>query len=193
MSSVINLVVVSGSPYRPSRTDVVLSALSDALERVLPVRTRVVSLADIAVNIGAVLSREQLPAHAEEALRTIEQADVLLVGAPVFRGSLPGLFKHLFDLLGIDALVGKPVLLAATGGSQRHALVLEHQLRPLLGFFQSLVLPTGVYATPDDFTNYDITDEALKARIALVVDQALPVLKGLFPSVSLRTAEALAA
>ncbi|NLP63611.1 FMN reductase [Paraburkholderia sacchari] len=193
MSSVINLVVVSGSPFRPSRTDVLLNALSAALERVLPVRTRVVALADIAADIGTVLSRERLPGHVEDELRAIEQADILLAGAPVYRGSLPGLFKHLFDLIGIDALAGKPVLIAATGGSQRHALVVDHQLRPLFSFFQSLVLPTGVYATPDDFTDYDITDSALKSRIELVIDQALPVLNGLFPDARFRSAETLAA
>ncbi|OLL27541.1 FMN reductase [Burkholderia sp. SRS-W-2-2016] len=193
MSSVINLVVVSGSPFRPSRTDVVLGALATGLEQVLPVRTRVIALADIATDIGAALSREHLSGDVEEALRAIEQADVLLVGAPVYRGSIPGLFKHLFDLIGIDALAGKPVFIAATGGSQRHALVVDHQLRPLFSFFQSLVLPTGVYATPDDFTDYDITDAALKSRIELVVGQALPVIQGLFPAACFRTTGPLAA
>lgn len=193
MPSVINLVVVSGSPSRPSRTDVLLNALSGALEQALPVRTRVVALADIATDIGGALSRERLPNHVEGELRAIEQADVLLVGTPVFRGSVPGLFKHLFDLIAIDALAGKPVLLAATGGSQRHALMLDHQLRPLFSFFQSLVLSSGAYATQEDFTDYAITDAALKSRIELVVNQALPVLKGLFPTARLRTAEPLAA
>lgn len=193
MSQSINLVVVSGSPYRPSRTGTLLAALGDSLASALSVRTRVIDVADLVSDIGTALSRDQLSTKADNALRAIEQADVLLVGAPVFRGSVPGLFKHLFDLVAVDALIGKPVLLAATGGSARHALVIDHQLRPLFSFFQSLVLPTGVYACPEDFTDYQITDPALKARIALVVGQALPIIAGLFPQASLGAPESLAA
>ena len=66
---------------------------------------------------------------------------------PGLPGSFTGLFKHLFDFVGQYALVGTPVLVAATGGGERHALILEHQLRPLFGFFQALTLPIGVYAS----------------------------------------------
>ncbi|MFQ2466534.1 NAD(P)H-dependent oxidoreductase [Aeromonas caviae] len=58
-----------------------------------------------------------------------------MVATPVFRGSYTGLFKRFFDLIGQDTLTDKPVLLAATGGSQRHALVIDHQIRPLFSFF----------------------------------------------------------
>ena len=83
---------------------------------------------------------------------------------------------RLFDLIGLETLIGTPVLLAATGGSDRHALVIEHQLRPLFAFFQSLTLPVGVYATESDFADYRIASDALTARIRLAVDAALPVL-----------------
>lgn len=49
----------------------------------------------------------------------------------MYRGSYTGLFKHFFDFIHQDALIDKPILLAATGGSERHALVIDHQLRPL--------------------------------------------------------------
>lgn len=71
-----------------------------------------------------------------------------------------------------------PVLLAASGGSDRHALVLEHQLRPLFSFFQAQTLPIGVYATDRDFTpEYTIHSELLRDRITLAVARALPILE----------------
>ena len=73
-------------------------------------------------------------------------ADALVLASPVYKGSYCGLFKHLFDLLDPLSLAGKPVLLGATGGGPRHALVIEHQLRPLLGFFEAQTLATGIYA-----------------------------------------------
>ena len=78
-------------------------------------------------------------------------ADALIVGSPVYKGSYTGLFKHLFDFVEPEALAGKPVILTATGGGPRHALVVEHSLRPLFGFFTALTIPTAIYASDQDF------------------------------------------
>ncbi|EHL24530.1 hypothetical protein KYG_02287 [Acidovorax sp. NO-1] len=106
----------------------------------------------------------------------VEQADVLVVATPVYRGSYTGLFKHFFDLIHQDALIDTPVLLAATGGSERHALVIDHQLRPLFSFFQARTLPLGVYATDKDFVDQRLRDEALLDRARLAVRRALPLI-----------------
>ncbi|WAF83246.1 FMN reductase [Metapseudomonas otitidis] len=172
MSTPLKLVAVTGSTFRPSRTLVLTQALVAALGQRLPVQARIIELGDIARPLGGALSRKELPETVEHELRAIEHADLLVVAAPVYRGSYPGQFKHLFDLIDMNALVDTPVLLAATGGSERHALVIDHQLRPLFSFFQSLTLPIGVYAAEADFSDYQITSEPLQARIALAADRA---------------------
>ncbi|WP_171404870.1 NAD(P)H-dependent oxidoreductase, partial [Acinetobacter pittii] len=101
-----------------------------------------------------------------------------IVGTPVYRASFTGLFKHFYDFVEQTALVDVPALLAASGGSDRHALVLEHQLRPLFSFFQAQTLPIGVYATDRDFTpEYTVKSEQLSDRITLAVARALPILE----------------
>lgn len=176
MSTPLKVVAVTGSTFRPSRTLVLTEALVAELDHRLPIDSRIVELGDIARPLGGALSRKELPETVEHELRAIESADLLIVAAPVYRGSYPGQFKHLFDLIGQDALIDTPVLLAATGGSERHALVIDHQLRPLFSFFQSLTLPIGVYAAEADFTDYRISNEALQARVRLAIDRALPAL-----------------
>jgi FMN reductase len=114
---------------------------------------------------------------AEQELQRIESADLLVVATPVYRASFTGLFKHLFDFVDQYALVDTPVLLAATGGSERHALIIEHQLRPLFGFFQALALPVGVYAHDSDFTDYKISNEQLTDRIEKAIARALPLVR----------------
>lgn len=95
-------------------------------------------------------ARETVGPELEAALRATETAGLIVAATPVYKGSYPGLFKHFVDLLDYRSLVGVPVGLLATGGSQRHALIIEHQLRPLFGFFQAQVLATGVYLTAQD-------------------------------------------
>ena len=176
MSRKFKVVAVSGSVQRPSRTLVLVEQLLAALAEVLPIDVHLITLEELAPAIGGTSYRDQLPGRVQAELAAIESADVLVVGSPVYRGSYTGLFKHLFDLVHHEALIDVPVLLAATGGSDRHALVIDHQLRPLFSFFQARTLPLGVYASGQDFSGHEITSQALRERIALAVARALPLL-----------------
>ena len=176
MSTPLKVIAVSGGTFRPSRTLVLTQAIVAELGQHLAIDSRIIELGDIARPLGGALSRKELTPALENELRAIESADLLIVAAPVYRASYPGQFKHLFDLIGQDALIGKPVLFAATGGSERHALMIDHQLRPLFSFFQALSLPVGVYASEADFSDYQISSELLQARIRLAVKHALPLL-----------------
>ena len=95
------------------------------------------------------------------AIDAVRRADGLIVVTPVFSASYSGLFKTFFDVLEEGTLDGKPVLVAATAGTARHSLVLEHALRPLFSYLHAVVVPTGVFAATEDFGNH-----GLDARIA---------------------------
>jgi FMN reductase len=174
MSNKLNLVAVSGGLQRPSRTHVLVEEIVAALSEALPLDVHLIELGELAPELGRATYRSQLAAGVEAQLRKIEAADALVVASPVFRASYTGLFKHLFDLVHQDALIDVPVLLAATGGSERHALVIDHQLRPLFSFFQARSLPIGVYAAERDFTGYEITSLALRDRISLAAERGAP-------------------
>jgi len=173
----LRVVAVSGSLTAPSRTTALVEAISEAFGRVLPIEPHLIALNELGPHLAGALTRKQLPPEAEAELQRIENADLLIVATPVYRASFTGLFKHLFDFVDQYALVDTPVLLAATGGSERHALIIEHQLRPLFGFFQSLALPVGVYAHDSDFTDYAISNEQLAERIEKAIERALPLVR----------------
>ncbi len=87
------------------------------------------------------------------AIDTVQAADAVIAVTPVFSASYSGLFKTFFDVLEEGTLDGKPVLIAATAGTARHSLVLEHALRPLFSYLHAVVVPTGVFAATEDFGN----------------------------------------
>ena len=113
-------------------------------------------------------------AEAPEVIDRLASADAIVVGSPVYKGSYTGLFKHFFDLIEPQRLTGLPVILTASGGGDRHALVVEHQLRPLFGFFSSHTIATSIYASEPDFADGHIRSEPLRQRIeAAVSDLAI--------------------
>lgn len=173
MSKKLKVVAVSGSVQQPSRTLVLLKALVAGLAQQLPIELHLIELSAVGPQFAGVLRREDLPAAVQADLQAIETADLLIAASPVYRASYTGLFKHLFDFVHHDALKNVPVLLAATGGSDRHALVIDHQLRPLFGFFQALSLPIGVYAAEADFAHYQIANPQLLERVERAVEAAV--------------------
>jgi FMN reductase len=118
----------------------------DALVEIVELRTLAHALAD---NLLTGFPSGEL----EAAVRTVSEADALVAVTPVFTASYSGLFKTFFDVLDKDALTGKPTVIAATAGTPRHSLVLDHALRPLFSYLHAVVAPTGVFAATEDFGN----------------------------------------
>lgn len=172
----LHVVAVSGGQQHPSKSTALAEHLMDLIADQIPCRQRLVALGQLAPQFAGCTWRSQLPDAVEADLAAVEQADVLVVTTPVYRGSYTGLFKHFFDFVHQDALIDTPVFLGATGGSERHALMIDHQLRPLFSFFQTRTLPLGVYATDKDFLDQRLHSEALLRRAQLAVQRALPLL-----------------
>ncbi|MEU5318874.1 FMN reductase [Streptomyces sp. NPDC021056] len=147
----MKLVVVSAGLSVPSSTRLLADRLAAAVERLAPAEVQVVEVRDLAVAIAHHLTSGFPGRDLAAAQDAVTGADALIVVTPVFSASYSGLFKSFFDVLDKDALAGKPVLIAATGGSARHSLVLDHALRPLFSYLRAVIVPTGVYAASEDW------------------------------------------
>ncbi|HEU0256935.1 MAG TPA: NAD(P)H-dependent oxidoreductase [Microbacteriaceae bacterium] len=180
----VRVVAVSGTLHAPSKTDVVVRAAVDSAREQLGSAREQASAAASggleAHTIGVLALREELarslpggPTPAvQEALDFVRQADVLVVATPVYKGSYTGLLKLFIDFLGRGDIADVPIVLAAIGGSQEHSLVIEHELRPLFGFFSAAPVAEPLYLQPADFAGEGVTSAAA-LRIARAVGQAL--------------------
>ena len=165
------IVGISGNLTRPSRTRTLVEAVLRQAEARGLGATASYDIIDAGPELGAATGRAGLAPAVDRVLAAIEGADALVVASPVFKASYTGLFKHVFDLIDPKVLEGRPVILGATGGSDRHALVIEHHLRPLFAFFRAHVVPTGLYATNADFTAEGDLAEPMRSRIEPALDE----------------------
>ncbi|MFF2380297.1 CE1759 family FMN reductase [Streptomyces sp. NPDC058108] len=163
----MRLVVVSAGLSVPSSTRLLADRLAAAAVEGTAARVEVVELRDLAVEIAHHFTNGFPGRALGSALDAVTTADGLIVVTPVFSASYSGLFKSFFDVLDMDALAGKPVLIAATGGSARHSLVLEHALRPLFAHLRAVVVPTGVYAASEDWGAEGLADRIDRAAAEL--------------------------
>ncbi|MCM2394133.1 CE1759 family FMN reductase [Streptomyces albipurpureus] len=116
----------------------------------------------------------------EDAFGTVASADGVIAITPAFNASFNGLFKSFFDVLPEDTLSDMPVLIGATGGTERHSLVLEHALRPLFSYLHAIVSPRGVYAATDDFGSSD-SGAALGDRVSRAAADYVRLVRGCGP------------
>jgi FMN reductase len=162
----MKLAVVTAGLSVPSSTRLLADRLAAATTAAAgePVTVDVVELRDIALDITKNLLTGFPSPELRTAIETVTGADALIAVTPVFTAGYSGLFKSFFDVLDAESLVGKPVLLAATGGTERHSLVLDYQLRPLFGYLKADPVATGVYAASSDWGSGEASG-ALQRRI----------------------------
>ncbi|MDH7808538.1 MULTISPECIES: FMN reductase [Rhizobium/Agrobacterium group] len=172
----MNVLGISGSVKQPSRTARIVSDILASIERRASVSVDTIDLAVAAPILFRALRADQLDEAGRRIIDAVEVADVLVVGSPVYRASYTGALKHLFDLVDFRALQGKRVILAATGGTALHGLMLEHQFRPLFGFFGAVTVPTTVYAVEADFTGYTLSNPVVEARVERAVAELIDLL-----------------
>ena len=150
------VVVVTAGLSQPSSTRLLADRLAAATSLALtdlgvPTEVEVVELREHAHALTDHLLTGFPSPALRQVLRATVDADALIAVTPIFSGSYTGLFKTFFDVLEPDALTGTPVLLAATAGSARHSLALEHAMRPLLSYLRAVTVPTAVFAASEDW------------------------------------------
>jgi FMN reductase len=164
------LAVVTAGLSQPSSTRLLADRLTSATQRELEARGQatdvtVIELRDLAHDI----TDQLLTGFGRPALRTaIEQvttADGLIAVTPLYSGSYSGLFKSFFDVLEPGVLDGQPALIAATGGTPRHSLALEHAVRPLFTYLHAVTVPTAVFAATADWGDSGAEGRELNRRI----------------------------
>ncbi|HEX6232921.1 MAG TPA: FMN reductase [Jiangellaceae bacterium] len=162
--------VVSAGLRKPSSTRLLADQLAAGTERALSQRgiepvVDVVELREYAQD----LANNLLTGFPGPSLRSVVdgvlEADGLIAVTPIFTASYSGLFKTFFDVLEDGSLAGRPVLLGATGGTERHSLAIDHAMRPLFAYLRALVVPTGVYAASSDWGATEDGQRALSDRI----------------------------
>lgn len=164
----MKLIAVSGGLREPSSTRLLADRLGAAVRAGL-------ALADIEADIEVVELRHVARAitdamltgfaspELEEVFDAIAGCDGVIAVTPTFNATFSGLFKSFFDVLPEQALAGTPVLIAATGGTERHCMVLDHALRPMFCYLHALVSPTGVFAATSDFGAQGLSDRITRA------------------------------
>src|SRR5689334_20134500 len=174
MSEIFNLVVVSAGTSDPSSTKLLADRTAQrvtalAERRGATVRTQVIDLRELATDITTALTSQLVTPKLTQAVDALGAADGIIAAAPVYKAGPSGLFTSFFHVLDNDLLIGKPVVLAATAGTARHALVVDDQMRTLFAYLRTLPVPTSLFAAPEDWADPALNKRVDRAAFELVL------------------------
>ena len=173
-SRTFKLAIVSGGASDPSSTRLLADRIAAnvarrASQRGHTVATSVIELRPLAAEIGTAITSQLVGPKLTEAIATLAAADGLVVSTPVYKAGASGLLTSFFQVLDNDLLIAKPVVLAATAGTSRHALVVDEQLRSLFAFLRTLTAPTSLFAAPEDWGDPALSKRIDRAAVELVL------------------------
>ncbi|MCE7010337.1 NAD(P)H-dependent oxidoreductase [Kibdelosporangium philippinense] len=163
--STFKVVAVSAGTSDPSSTRLLADRTAQRVaalagERQHSIELQVIDLRELATEITTALVSQLTGPRLTKAISALGDADGLIVSTPVYKAGASGLFTAFFQILDNDLLIAKPIVLAATAGTARHALVVDEQLRGLFAFMRTTAVPTSLFASTEDWS-----DPALAKRI----------------------------
>jgi FMN reductase len=169
----MKLVLVVGAATPPGRLNNAIESLAASLAARSACSIETINLAGSGIEICDGRKLEDYNAATQRAVAAIAGADAVLLAAPVYRASFPGVLKNLLDLIPVEALRQKPVGVVAMGGSAHHYLGVDSHLRMVLAWFGALTMPTSVYLTGRDFTEGKLASADATADLAALADGLL--------------------
>ena len=175
------LLVLVGAATPPGRLAAAMASAAQAA-RDPGVSVDTLNLAETPVEICDGRRLDAYPPATREAVARIAGAAAVLIGAPVYRASYPGVLKNLLDITPVEALQNKPVGIVAMGGSPHHYLAVDSQLRPVLAWFGALVMPTAVYLTGGDFRDGALASETALQDLAALTGSVIAAATRLDPA-----------
>lgn len=174
------VVVVSAGVSDPSSTRLLadravqrVATLAQGNDREVEITS--IDLRELLPELPQALSSQLLGPKFTRAVEALVNADGIIAAAPVYKAGASGLFTSFFQVLDNDLLIGKPVILAATAGTARHALVVDNEMRALFAYLRALPVPTGLFAATEDWT-----DKALGTRIDRAATELLILMESGF-------------
>jgi FMN reductase len=168
------LVVVTAGTSDPSSTRLLADRIAQRTTALASARqnaaeVQVIDLRELAGEITTALISQLTGPKLTKAIAALGEADGIVVSTPVYKAGPSGLFASFFQVLDNDLLIAKPVVLAATAGTARHALVVDEQLRSLFAYMRSMTVPTSVFASTEDWSDPALAKRVDRAAFELVL------------------------
>jgi len=170
----LRLAVISAGTSDPSSSRLLANRIADRSSELAAchgrtVTSSVIELREISADICTALISQLITPRLQTAITALGEADGIIASTPVYKAGPSGLFTAFIDILDDDLIIARPVVLAATAGTARHALVVDDQMRSMFAYLRALTIPTSLFAAPEDWGDPDLNKRIDRAAVEFVL------------------------
>ncbi|HEY2638590.1 MAG TPA: CE1759 family FMN reductase [Streptosporangiaceae bacterium] len=170
----LSVVIISAGTSDPSSTRMLADRIADRTCELAAchgrtVTSSVIELREISADVSSALVSQLITPRLQAAITALGEADGIVASTPVYKAGPSGLFSSFIDILDDDLIIARPVVLAATAGTARHALVVDEQMRSMFAYLRALTIPTSLFAAPEDWGDPALNKRIDRAAVELVL------------------------
>jgi FMN reductase len=175
----MKIVGISGSIIGKKTAAAVSRVLENITQKYPFIEVELINLADYQIEFSDGRDYRDYQDDTKNLIEKIMLADAYIIGTPTYQASIPGVLKNVFDLLPIDSFRDKVIGIVATAGSEKHYLMAEQQLKPILNYMKAIVVPKYVFMEEKDYLNGEIIDDDIRSRLGHLAEDTVDLINAI--------------
>jgi len=173
----MKVIVLSGSPRKNGNTQIMMKHVLEYVNQ-KDIEVKFINLADDGFeSFRGAANEVKYNEKTLHAAKDITEADVWLVGVPVYNSMFSSALKNIFEFINYKETEGKTAGLAIVAGGTISFGDVQTLFTQLMSYFRVITNPTAVYLTGDRIVDGKISDEEAKSRLNEMVDKTLEIAK----------------
>ena len=172
----MKVVVISGSPRKNANTQILMKYVYDYTKSKNQ-DTKFINLSEGQIDCYRGPEEEYNDAT-KSAAQDIMDADVWLIGSPIYNSFFSSALKNLFEYVNYKETEGKVAGMAILAAGNIGFTDVQTLITQLLSYFRVITNPKAVFLTTESIIDNDISDDG-KNRLREMVDETLKLAKKL--------------
>jgi len=164
------IVIISGSPRKNGKTQVLMKFVSEHLKEKNS-DVKFINLAEGGIDYYTGDGNHN--ETTKQAIKDITEADIWLVGTPIYNSFFSSALKNLFEYIDYRKTEGKTAGLVVLASGNIGFTDVQTLLTQLMSYFKVITNPKAVFVTADTIENGEIVNDDVKTRLQTLIDQTL--------------------
>ena len=163
------VVVISGSPRKNGKTTALMKHIFEYVKQ--KADAKLINLSEGGIDYYT--GDGNVSETTRQAAKDITEADVWLVGTPIYNSFFSSALKNLFEYIDYKNTEGKTAGLVILASGNTGFVDVQTLLTQLMSYFNVITNPRAVFVTADTIQNGQIVDDDVKIRLEDMVDKTL--------------------
>lgn len=167
----MKIVIISGSPRKNGNTQVIMKYVFEYTKS-KNADTKLINLSDGQIECYKG-PEEEYNEHTKNAANDIMDADVWLIGSPIYNSFFSSALKNLFEYINYKKTEGKVAGMVILATSNIGFIDVQTLITQLLSYFRVITNPKAVFLTTESISENIISNDEDKKRLRELVDETL--------------------